>query len=166
MRNAVGAAWIFGLCLVFIILFTSYLTISMNYAKAFRIKNYIVSVVEENEGYRAGIGIEERVSEYLYNQGYDSFGTCDSYIEVDGYDQEWEQVATIDMNDNVPTDNHSACIYRLISYGTGDKDINVPRTRYRVVTFFKFNLPVVRYFTQFQVAGESRYIYDFAYGGY
>lgn len=158
MRNAVGATWIFGLCLVFIILFTSYLTISMNYAKAFRIKNYIVSVLEENEGYTNSI--DERVSDYLYNQGYNSYGTCENYIQVDGYERDWEMVGYI--NDNAPAGKYNACIYRMLSYGTGDEGVGATRSRYRVVTFFRFDLPLVRYFTQFQVAGESRYIYDFA----
>lgn len=158
MRNAVGATWIFGLCLVFIILFTSYLTISMNYAKAFRIKNYIVSVLEENEGYTNSV--DERVSDYLYNQGYNSYGTCENYIEANGY--EWDIAGEIDISDNLPTKKHNACIYRLLSPDTGDEGVGATRSRYRVVTFFRFDLPLVRYFTQFQVAGESRYIYDFA----
>lgn len=158
MRHATGAAWIFGICLVFIVMFTSYLVISLNYAKAFRIKNYIVSALEENEGYTSNI--DTRVADYLYNQGYDSYGQCENYITTQGY--EWEMVATID--DNVPagTDRHNVCIYQMISPGTGEEEICANRSRYRVVTFFKFDIPVVRYFSAFQVAGESRYIYDFA----
>ncbi|MCI8498324.1 MAG: hypothetical protein HFG33_02885 [Bacilli bacterium] len=160
MRHATGAAWIFGICLTFIIMFTAYLVVSLNYAKAFRIKNRIVSYLEENEGYTSSL--DERISEYLYNQGYNAYGQCENYIEVDGYDREWEMVATIDSDVPAGTNQHNACIYQYISNGTGEEDICAMRSRYRVVTFFKFDIPVVRYFSAFQVAGESRYIYDFA----
>ena len=46
MREAIGGTWIFGLVIVFIVLFTSYLALSVNYSKAFKAHRNIV--VKEN----------------------------------------------------------------------------------------------------------------------
>ena len=157
MSESIGATWIFSICLTFIILFTAYLAISVNYAKAFRIKSHIVSVIEENEGYSGDI--EAGIQNYLIAQGYSASGTCPRTIaSSDGNATDWQQVACIDQR----TDGRcGVCVYHM-PVTTGNDDICAGRSYYRVIAFFKFDLPVVNYFTTFRVSGESRYIYDFA----
>lgn len=157
MRESIGATWIFTICLTFIILMTAYLAISVNYAKAFKIKSYIVSEIEENEGYDGNL--EQQIRNYLTAQGYTAYGTCDSTITVGGASTDWKRIATID--DAVPTgsDQHNACIYTR-TVQTGNDDIDAKRSYYRVVVFFKFDLPVVNFLTTFKVGGETGYIYD------
>lgn len=152
-----GATWIFVICLVFIILMTAYLAISVNYAKAFKIKSYIVSEIEENEGYDGNL--EQQVRNYLTAQGYTAYGTCESTISSGGVGTDWRRIATID--DAVPTgsDKHNVCIYSR-DVKTGNDDIDSKRSYYRVVVFFKFDLPIVNFLTTFKVGGETGYIYD------
>ncbi len=157
MRESMGAAWIFTIVLTFIILMTAYLAISVNYAKAFKIKSHIVSEIEENEGYDGAI--EQRVRKYLTAQGYTAYGTCDPTITVDGTPSDWRRIATIDDAVPVGSDKHNACIYSRI-VDTGNDDIDATRSYYRVVVFFKFDLPVVNFLTTFKVSGETGYIYD------
>lgn len=156
MRNAYGAMWIFAICLIFTILMTAFLAISINYAKAFRIKSYIVSSIEEHEGYSGSL--DEQIHNYFYNQGYDASGKCENYISVSGYDDDWELQACIEPNEN---GRCGACVYRIMATQR-ENGMCAERARYRVVSFFKFDFPVVRSYTTFQVAGESRYIFDFA----
>ena len=47
MREAIGGTWIFSIVIVFIVLFTSFLAISVNYSKAFRVKNGIINIIEK-----------------------------------------------------------------------------------------------------------------------
>ncbi len=51
MREAFGGTWLLGFVVLFIVLFSAYLTISVNYTKAFKAKNKIVNVIEQNEGF-------------------------------------------------------------------------------------------------------------------
>lgn len=51
MREAMGGAWLLGVVLVFIILFSGFLAISINYSRAFSVKNEIISYIERNEGF-------------------------------------------------------------------------------------------------------------------
>lgn len=144
-----GSAWIFSLCLTFIILFTAYLSITLNYARAFRVKNHIVTYIEEHEGYIDDY--ETEIVNYLAGEGFDANGKCPNRIWAEGY--EWG-----DNPDCINPDangNCQVCIYK-------QHNVCGERTAYRVVTFFKFDLPVVRYFSSFQVGGETRYFYDYA----
>ncbi len=161
MRDAMGAGWIFGICLVFIILFVAYLAITLNYARAFRIKNYIVSEIEENEGYNDNL--EQKLETYLTEQGYNAYGVCDPYMTDGSTQEDWALDKCIGNTSEVPANQCSICIYRKIADKQKDKDIRAQRSYYRVVAFFRFDLPVISgMLPAFQVGGDTRYIYDFA----
>lgn len=49
MRDAFGGAFMIKLFLVFIVLYVSFAAVSLNYAKAFRVKNKIIDYIEQNE---------------------------------------------------------------------------------------------------------------------
>ena len=158
MREAIGSAYIFGICLTFIILFTAYLAISVNYSKAFRIKSNIVSMIEENEGYSDDI--EEKIVNYLVSEGYTASGNCEPYITVEnGYYDSWQLVKEIKMYNYASSDSN-ACIYRRTALTTDD--IANCNSYYKVIAFFKFNVPVISYFSAFKVGGETKLIHDFA----
>ncbi len=147
--------WIFTICVTFIILFTAYVAISVNYAKAFRIKSYIVSQIEQNSGWA---GIEQDIDTYLTAQGYVAYGTCDPRIKVDGDETEWEYVDDAGV---APNDKHGVCIYKRV-VKTGNDDIEAERSYYRVTTFFTFDLPIVNVLIpSIRVSGDSQYIYDY-----
>ena len=62
MREAIGATWIFGIVIVFIVVFTGYLAFSVNYAKAFAMKDSIIDIIEKHNG-PGGITGEDHTSE-------------------------------------------------------------------------------------------------------
>lgn len=49
MRDAFGGTFMVQILLVFIIIFVGFISISINYGKAFRVKNYVIDYLEENE---------------------------------------------------------------------------------------------------------------------
>lgn len=49
MRDSFGGIFMIRLFLVFIFIYVTFTAVSLNYAKAFRIKNSIISFIEENE---------------------------------------------------------------------------------------------------------------------
>ena len=59
MKESIGGTWLLGFVLVFIVIFSAYLAVSINYTKAFKVKNRIINIIEENEGY----------TQYRYTQG-------------------------------------------------------------------------------------------------
>ena len=63
MREAIGGTWLFGLVITFIVFFASFLAVSINYAKAFDIKNNIVDLIGKYEGNNACA--RQKIGEYL-----------------------------------------------------------------------------------------------------
>ena len=49
MREAFGGEFMVRLLLVFIVLYVAFTAISLNYAKAFRVKNAVISYIEEKD---------------------------------------------------------------------------------------------------------------------
>ena len=156
MRESIGATWIFSICLTFIVLFTAYLAISVNYAKSFRIKSDIISMIEENEGYRDDLAYN--VEQYLLAQAYDASGYCETTLTArDDLHSDWVRETCINISGDT-SGRCNACIYRLSVENATEKCNN--RAYYRVITFFKFDLPIVNYWTTFPVSGESRLVHD------
>ncbi len=159
MKESIGSVWIFAICMTFIVLFTGYIAISVNYSKAFRIKSYIVSEIEENRGWN---GLQEEIRTYLTAQGYTAYGECPGTIEAkddenNDVPNKWLLKETVD--DFAPNGNHNACIYEL-ELETDNDDICAKKYYYKVVTFFKFDLPIVNTLLTFRVSGDSDYIMD------
>lgn len=50
MKESIGATWILGLVMTFMVLFIAVLSASVNYNKAFNIKNRIIAMIEKEEG--------------------------------------------------------------------------------------------------------------------
>ena len=51
MREAVGGTWLLYFFFIFIFIYVAFIAIIMNYASAYRTNNYIVSAVENHEGW-------------------------------------------------------------------------------------------------------------------
>ncbi len=49
MREAFGGIFMIRLMLVFIVIYVAFAALSLNYAKAFKIKNSVISYIEEND---------------------------------------------------------------------------------------------------------------------
>ena len=68
MREAIGGTWLFGLVITFIVFFASFLAVSINYAKAFNVKNEVINIVSKYEGNNNTT--RNKIRSYLRNQGY------------------------------------------------------------------------------------------------
>ncbi len=136
MREAIGGTWIFGIVVTFIVLFSSYLAISVNYSKAFRVKNQIVSEIEKNEGMSAAY---DKIENYLDNQGYYVYQSCGSGWK--GY-----------------LEGTKSGSYRYCVKPTSDTTGSIPKTYYTVKVFFRLDLPVIGNIFVFPVTGETKQI--------
>ena len=97
MRESIGATWIFSICLTFIVLFTAYLAISVNYAKSFRIKSDIISMIEENEGYNSDM--DYNIEQYLLAQAYNANGYCETTLTArDDLHSDWVRESCINIS--------------------------------------------------------------------
>ena len=149
MRESFGAAGIFIIVVTFIILFTAYLSVSVNYAKAFKIKNHIISIIEENNVYNDSV--EDQIKNYLIAQRYSAHGETSA-------PEGWEFKGCIGQ---MPTNDRDCMttIFKVKSAYKSDlaKDpiCDGTRTYYKVVTYFNFVLPILNINFPFKVAGDT-----------
>lgn len=162
MRQAIGTTWIFSICLTFIVLFTAYLAISINYAKAFKIKNHIISMIEENEGIDDdnASSFNTKVEDYLLYQGYDAKKVCNDgeLLRDDLNKGQWKAVTAInDVNGKGKSTYY--CVYKR---NVENKSECSNEVVYKVITFFKFDIPALNTLMVFNVSGNTKVIHDFS----
>ena len=138
MREAIGGSWIFTIVIVFIVLFSGYLAVSVNYSKAFKVKNSIITIIEHNEGLNSSA--QSEIESYLSSAGYFVYSSCSS--DEKGYS---------------PNNMNTGYKYCISKRESGEN--NLKKTYYRVRVFFRLDLPVIGGLFVFPVTGETKAVY-------
>lgn len=146
MRQAIGSTWVLQLVIIFMLIFVAFLALSINYTKAFRVKNELVTMIEKYEGVSEGEnGSVELLNNYLLYNNYSSMGRC----EAGDYGvQNLHEPILEPVNTN---ERYFYCV-RKVDASTGAL---ADRAKYRVRIFFKFSLPVLGDLFTFSVEGTS-----------
>lgn len=162
MKESIGGTWLIGIVALFIVLFSAFMAYSINYTKAFRAKNGIIDLIEQNEGYTFynGSNIDNMTQEQLMN---DSSVQAQAYALVKsmGYDygskSENKVVCNNDGTISDATKIDAAyqpggyCVYRFCnSDGT---------YRYKVVTYVMMKFPVINFGITVPIKGETKTLY-------
>lgn len=162
MKESIGGTWLIGIVALFIVLFSAFMAYSINYTKAFRAKNGIIDLIEQNEGYTFynGPNIDNMTQEQLMN---DSSVQAQAYALVKsmGYDygskSENKVVCNNDGTISDATKMDAAyqpggyCVYRFCnSDGTH---------RYKVVTYVMMKFPVINFGVTVPIKGETKTLY-------
>ena len=142
MRDAFGGAFSIKLMLIFLILYVSFICVAINYARAFRVKNRIINIVEQNEGYNINKkgNLDSQISGYLNNSGY--------YIEYNDLYYKGENISSCEEYENSYFEKPGYCIVKL----------NDNPEYYRVETYMVFTLPIINVHFPIAVRGETRRI--------
>ena len=151
MRDAIGQVFALQVILAFVLLINGYMAYSVNYTRAFRVKNQIVNIIEQYEGptdeAMAKIGsyvdgTTYRVPQTLINNFRNRYASNSDDGEVSCQDG-WCYIA-----------------HDVRTTG-GDGEMN--GTYYSVVTFVNIDIPVINNLIGLgdflSVSGETRTIY-------
>lgn len=147
MRDAFGGAFSIKLMLIFLILYVSFICVAINYARAFRVKNRIINIIEQYEGYneKNKDTINSLVNQYLGSTGY--------HIE---YNQTKEangkSISSCDSSfvgfNSGGLGGHGYCIVKM----SNDPEY------YKVETYMVFTLPIINVNFPIAIRGETRRI--------
>ena len=160
MRESIGATWIMIVVMLFITLFSAYLAFSINYSKAFKVKDGIISRIEKFNGLKPETFTD--IDEYLREIGYTSKGRCDMFVSD-------QKVKYMGVNIDEPIDNlaifkdgqtskteYNYCIGRVFSY---DPIGQMTASYYNVVVFYSLSLPMINDMFNFYISGDTSNIY-------
>ncbi len=138
MKESIGGTWLFQIAIVFIVLFAGYLALSVNYSKAFKVKNEILSIIEKDEGLSEKA--KDDIVAYLRENNHSVYGKCDAddtpYIMQDGQGRK-----------------ALYCIKKTCPNRT-----NFDKAYYKVTVFFRLDLPYLGDLFTFKVQGETKLI--------
>jgi hypothetical protein len=157
MRESIGATWIMGIVIFFIILFTGFLAFAVNYSRGFRVKDGIVERIEKYNG--PNLDAYTDIQSYLEEVTYNSKGQCgtefsdyDSFIGVTGTG------TSVSNIDNHPTeyDRYFYCIGKVKA---DTSTFVMDSAYYRVVVFFNLSIPIIGEKMNFRATGETTNIY-------
>lgn len=137
MREAFGGAFMIRLVLIFIVVYVAFMAVAVNYAKAFRVKNRVINILEQRQydGFdNATIdAVDKYLAEIAYNVGdVNRKGQC----EKDG--GTWT--------------TRGVCILQKCS------DDNKDECYYKVTTYIVVQAPIIVDYITFAINGETKTI--------
>lgn len=157
MKESIGAGWLMTIVIAFIVFFSGFLALSINYAKAFRVKDSIIEEIEKADGFTTEA--QDNITAYLSEIGYVNQGNCSAFFD------EFQTYYGVNINDNNPptkngTQRYNYCLQKVTArQGDIRADDGVSGTYYKVIVFFNINLPYLDSLKLFSVSGETSYIF-------
>lgn len=143
MRDAFGGIVNLTFLVVFMVIVNGYLAFAANYNKAYKYKNKIINIIEQNEGYDDNA--KTKIHKYRVAIGY----SLDTDIKVDGI--------TGCSEDACCVPDEGFC-YKENTQTTGELD----KKYYTVTTAVNIDIPILNKFLPnmnvFQVSGDTKTI--------
>lgn len=153
MRDAFGGAFSIKLMLIFLMLYVAFICVALNYARAFRVKNRIINIVEQYEGY-CGTNkgqIDNDINSYLQTTGY-----YIKYSDVSNVVGKNGNATYSCLNDFNSPGNYG---YGYCIYNKSDLSLNQQcstKSIYSVETYMIFKLPIINIRFPIVIRGETR----------
>lgn len=143
MRDAFGGIVNLAMIVVFLVLVSGYLAFNVNYTKAFRVKNYVITSLEQYEGNcQQESACADKISNYIKSIGYNA-----PDLKVDGYTCVKEGYCY----QKFPATNE-----------TGAYSEDSKKVYFRVVTQINIDIPIINKILPtmkiFQVSGATKLI--------
>ena len=148
MREVSGTTWSFQIIILFILIFAAFLTLVLNYFKAYNVKNEMLTIIEKYEGITIdSMGI---INNVLRDKGYKTVGSCPT---EDGI---W--YGTNDLNGSYEKSKKGTkyyfCFQKIVRNDNSNKDWDAG-VYYNVKVFYRFNLPIIGEVATFTINGRT-----------
>lgn len=158
MKESIGGTWLFVIVIAFVALFTTFVSVSTNYSRCFKIKDDILDRIETAGGVNetALTDIKKRLNEI----GYDSVGTCpddgscwtgfsihETLNKPSGYGTKTNFcVKKVEVVKRIATKDETHVEGTLDAF---------PSAYYSVAVFFRLDWPVIRQIFNIKITGET-----------
>lgn len=130
MKEAIGGVLSLNIILIFLVIISCYLAFSVNYTKAYRVKNEIRSIIEKNEGLTCDA--LEQINKLMKNAHYNFPDNFATWCERNGY------VVVSDVKNNAGIITQGGFCYKVQpvnKLGTTAEEKDYKGAYYTVATF-------------------------------
>lgn len=154
MRESLGGSLLLNLVIIFAGIVMVFFVGILSYSKAYRIKNRIIEVIEKHEKYDESVAKE--LASDLQAAGYSTAASnCDKIREnlVSGTNPKYDGTK---LKENLNSFGYNYCVFESENTKNGNY--------YVVITFTRFEFPVIDELLTFPVYGETKILgkeYDY-----
>ena len=144
MKEAIGGSWITMIVIMFVLLFASFMSLSINWSKTYKVKDELIMAIERNNGVNDdSIG---EVTKYMAELGYRVTGGTCPY----GY-------VGFDYTGRKSSSEPSFCIKGNLvgASATGHKSFTA---YYSIIVFFRLDIPMIRHIVKFDLEANTSVI--------
>ncbi len=147
MREGISGVWLTQLVILFILIFVAFLALSLNYTKAFKVKNELLTIIEKREGFTTGSdGSIAIINNFLKANNYGVTKACpEGSYGVSNLNSEATEYAT----------GGSKKYYYCVTKVKAPSENLPSKVYYKVNIFFYFNLPILGDIFKFDVNGST-----------
>lgn len=155
MKEAVGGISLFSIVIVFVILFTGYVSLSINYSKAYNVKNELINIIRNQGGvctssYASSTdncyNFQEQITDYFKETNYRSNGKCSNGFI--GYTKNGELAES--------GVGAAFCVMGIPANGNSE----LPNALYyKVQVFWQLDIPIFSSIFNFRINGETARVY-------
>lgn len=146
MKQSVSTTTIFQLVIVFTLIFSGFLALTITYNRIHKLRNETLLILEKYEGKENSI---ELINNFLNSNGYRTKGKC----------EEGEfgiaSLTSTDYSDNLD-ENYYYCIKSTVDNKNSNVTAASKTIKYDIRMFYKFNLPFVGDILTFKITGETK----------
>ena len=140
MREVSGSTWVFQIMILFILIFACFLILVLNYNKAYRVKNNLITTIEAYDG------ITEQsldiINNVLYGEGYSNTGQCprgeDGWYGTTDFEGHYEEA-----------EEGTRYIFCFKRFRTEESEY------YEIRVFYEFTLPFLGGISIFPITGRT-----------
>lgn len=185
MKDSIANVWLLGIIIIFILLFSAYIAITVDYSQTFKLKNEVLNIIEKNKGMSSasgssgsksrfttdsittGVGAIQTINLYLAGNAYTAKGPCP--YESGVY---WYGVSELVYKEDyyaipISNDNKNEQFYYCFAkFKTGQANIKYNNKSgtdssiyFKVRLFYKMEFPVLGDFFEVKVDGLTDEIY-------
>lgn len=147
MRDAVGGAFMIKVFIVFLLIYIVFIAVAFNYARAFRVKNKIIDIIEQNEGidsFSNTSGVIGKINTNLNTYHYRS--------DINENDCKFNNTNN-NVSNNYFNEEYGYCITEYKSTSQYDR---ITAKYYKVTTFATIEFPFFNLKFEIPVKGETR----------
>ena len=167
MKESLGGISIFQIVIVFILLFTAIMSLTINHTKAFGVKDEIINILEAESEESVKNGklsnkTIDKIVEALETGGYRTTGHCPSdYV---GYDRSGKEtsknasfcIKAVSANNSYLADLRKKCKNNKCVVTEGNNPVMV---YFNIKLFYQLDIPIIRNIFNFTINGSTKLMY-------
>ncbi len=157
MKESIGGVSLFNIVIVFVLLFTGYISLSINYSKAYNVKNELLNIIKNQGGVCTSdrpnntnncYNFAEQIQDYFKEANYRSTGNCDTSDGWLGYSRN---------GDLIRDGKNSAFCVKAVKPKSNTELPNA--LYYQIKVFYQLDLPIINSMFEFSIFGETSRVY-------